>query len=300
MAQFNYNHLHYFWVVARTGSIAKAAEQLFLTPQTISGQIRTLEDSIGARLFVRSGRNLVLTDTGRLVYQYADDMFQLGSELRDVLKGAQPDGRQLFTVGIADVVPKLIAYRILEPALNLPIRLVCQEGKLESLLADLAIHKLDLVLADTPLPPSMSLKAFSHLLGSSGLSFFVAPQCADEIRGPFPHCLQGAPLLLPTANNALRRAMDLWFETEGIQPAVVGEFEDGALMMAFGQAGAGIYTAPTAIEDEIQRQYRARCIGRTEAITESFYAISAERRLKHPAVLAISDRAREALFGKSE
>lgn len=298
MRHLNYNHLYYFWMVAKEGSIARASELLYLTPQTISGQIRFLEEAVNAKLFTRVGRRLVLTEVGRMVYQYADQMYRLGSELIDVLKGRTPEGPLLFTVGIADVVPKLISYRILEPALQLgeAIRIICREGKLTDLMADLAVHKVDMVLADSPVTPTFNIRAFNHLLGDSGLSFFASKNTPAIDGKPFPRCLDRTPMLLPTDNTMLRRAMELWFEEEGISPIIAAEFEDSALAKAFGQAGAGVFTAPSAIEQEVKRQYDVRIIGRTDKVRERFYAISAERRIKHPAVVAISHTARETLF----
>lgn len=303
MRHLNYNHLYYFWMVAKEGSIVRASELLYLTPQTISGQIRFLEEAVNAKLFTRVGRRLVLSEVGRMVYQYADQMYRLGSELIDVLKGRTPEGPLLFTVGIADVVPKLVSYRVLEPALHLgeAIRIVCREGKLTELMADLAVHKVDMVLADSPVTPMFNIRAFNHLLGESGLSFFTSKsRAAAGSRRPFPRCLDRTPMLLPTDNTMLRRAMEQWFEEEGISPIIAAEFEDSALAKAFGQAGAGIFVAPTAIEQEVKRQYDVKVIGRTDKVRERFYAISAERRIKHPAVVAISHAARESLFKNEE
>jgi LysR family transcriptional activator of nhaA len=298
MRHLNYNHLYYFWMVAKEGSIIRASELLYLTPQTISGQIRFLEEAVNAKLFTRVGRRLVLSEVGRMVYQYADQMYRLGSELIDVLKGRTPEGPLLFTVGIADVVPKLISYRVLEPALRLgeAIRIVCREGKLTELMADLAVHKVDMVLADSPVTPTFNIRAFNHLLGESGLSFFTSKSKMAGARRPFPRCLDRTPMLLPTDNTMLRRAMEQWFEDEGISPIIAAEFEDSALAKAFGQAGAGVFVAPSAIEREVKRQYDVKVIGRTDKVRERFYAISAERRIKHPAVVAISHAARESLF----
>ncbi len=301
MRHLNYNHLYYFWMVAREGSIARASELLYLTPQTISGQLRSLEEAVNAKLFTRAGRRLVLTEVGRMVYQYADQIYRLGSELADVLKGRTPEGPLLFTVGIADVVPKLVSYRVLEPALRLgkAVRIICREGKLTNLMADLAVHKVDMVLADSPVTPIFNIRAFNHLLGESGLSFFAARASTVDGRTQFPRCLDGAPMLLPADNTMLRRALEQWFDDEGISPIIAAEFEDSALAKAFGQAGAGVFVAPTAIEREVKRQYDVKVIGRTDKVRERFYAISAERRIKHPAVVAISHAARESLF-KSE
>jgi LysR family transcriptional activator of nhaA len=298
MSSLNFKHLRYFWAVAANGSIARASEILHLTPQTISGQLRELEEQLGAKLFQKSGRNLVLTDTGRVVFSYADEMFRLGDELQDVLEGRIPGATLKLTVGVAMVVPKLLAYRVLEPVLRLqdPVHLVCQEAPLADLLADLSVHKLDLVLADSPISPALNIRAYNHPLGESGISFFAAAKKARNYTTGFPRSLTGAPMLMPTASSALRRMLEQWFERQEIQPVVVAEFEDRALMKAFGEADAGIFTSPTAVEDDVVAKYGVRVIGRTDDIKERFYAISAERRIKHPAVSAITETARNELF----
>ena len=298
MSSLNFKHLRYFWAVAANGSIARASEILHLTPQTISGQLRELEEQLGAKLFQKSGRNLVLTDTGRVVFSYADEMFRLGDELQDVLEGRIPGATLKLTVGVAMVVPKLLAYRVLEPVLRLqdPVHLVCQEAPLADLLADLSVHKLDLVLADSPISPALNIRAYNHPLGESGISFFAAAKKARNYTTGFPRSLTGAPMLMPTASSALRRMLEQWFERQKIQPVVVAEFEDRALMKAFGEADAGIFTSPTAVEDDVVAKYGVRVIGRTDEIKERFYAISAERRIKHPAVSAITETARNELF----
>ena len=298
MSSLNFKHLRYFWAVAANGTIAHASEILHVTPQTISGQLRELEEQLGAKLFTKSGRNLVLTDTGRVVFSYADEIFRLGSELQDVLAGRTPGVTLTLTVGVAMVVPKLLAYRILEPVLAMqePVRLVCQEAPLADLLADLSVHKLDLVLADSPMSPTMNIRAYNHLLGESGISFFAARSMARKYATRFPRCLEGAPMLMPTASSALRRMLAQWFEQKNIKPVVVAEFEDRALMKAFGEAGTGIFTSPTALENDVVSKYGVRVIGRTVDIKERFYAISAERRIKHPAVSAITETARSELF----
>ncbi len=298
MRHLNYSHLLYFWTVAREGGVARAAEVLHLTPQTISGQIRTLEDSIGDKLFRRVGRRLELTEMGKLVFKYAEEIFSLGAELADVVRNRWPRGPVVFTVGVTDVVPKLVAARILEPALSLenPIRIVCLEGKLEALLGDLAIHRLDMVLSDRPAPDGLNIRAYSHRLGESGVSFFADTASARRMRRRFPQSLNEAPLLLPTSNTVLRRSLNAWLEQEELRPDVAGEFEDSALLKAVGQASKSVFAGPTAIEAEIRRQYRVSVVGRTRAIKEAFYAISPERRLKHPAATAISEAARTDLF----
>jgi len=294
----NYHHLLYFWVVAREGSIARACERLHLAQPTISSQLRKLEKSIGEKLFKRVGRNLVLTETGQLVLRYADEIFSVGRELTDVLQG-RPAGSPLrFLVGVADVLPKLIAYRLLEPALHIaePIRVVCDEAKVDHLLTELAAHRLDIVLSDSPISPTVNVRAYSHLLGECGVCVFGATALARKLSPGFPKSLDGAPLLAPKENTALRRSLDYWFEREDIRPVTVGEFADSALLKAFGQAGVGVFAAPSAIESEICRQYRVRRIGELPDVSERYYAISVERKLKHPAVVAISEAARGELF----
>jgi LysR family transcriptional activator of nhaA len=298
MEWLNYHHLLYFWTVARLGSVSRATEELYLAQPTISAQIRTLEEALGDKLFTRVGRNLVLTEVGRTVFRYADEIFSLGRELGDTLKGRSVGRPVRFVVGITDVMPKLVAYRLLEPALRMtnPIRVVCYEDKAERLLAELATHGLDLVLADAPVGPTIKVRAFNHLLGECGVTVFAAGKLAPRYRRGFPQSLEGAPFLLPTENTDLRRSLDHWFETEKLHPLVVGEFEDSALLQVFGQSGMGLFAGPSAIESEIKRQYGVQVVGRVEAIRERFYAISVERKLKHPAVLAISDAARQKLF----
>lgn len=300
MIRLNFKHLQYFWIVAKEGSIARASKILHLTPQTISGQLSLLEESMGTKLFSKTGRNLTLTETGRLAYGYAEEIFSLGSELEDMLKNKTVGTLLPFSVGIADVLPKLIAYRLLEPALHLPepVRIVCHEDKIENLLADIAVHKLDMVLTDTPIKTSVNVKAFNHLLGECGISFFAAPALSDRLGDNFPLSLNRAPILLPTAGAAVRGALLQWFETKQIHPHVAGEFDDSALMKAFGQAGIGAFSAPTVIEQEVMQQYKVRLLGRTDEVREQFYAISTERRLKHPAVVALSDIARNRIFGQ--
>ena len=299
MEWINYHHLLYFWLVVREGGVARAGAELRLAPSTVSGQVTELERALGEKLFARSGRRLVLTEFGRVVFRYAEEIFALGRELQDALKG-RPVGRPLsVVVGVADVVPKLVARRLLDPVLKLPepIRLVCREDKPERLLADLAVHKLDMILADAPADPTVRVKAFSHLLGECGTVFLAASDLARSLRRNFPQSLNGAPMLLPTENTTLRRSLDQWFSSKGIRPRVVGEFEDSALLKVFGQAGVGAFAVPSIIADEVRRQYQVRLVGRVDAVRERFYAISVERKLKHPAVIAIGEAARTKLFG---
>ncbi|MGE0039983.1 MAG: transcriptional activator NhaR [Vicinamibacterales bacterium] len=293
MEWLNYHHLLYFWTVARAGSIARAGEELRLAQPTISGQIRALEDQLGEKLFERTGRRLVLTDVGRIAYQYADEIFGLGREMLDTLKD-RPTGRPVrLQVGVADEVSKTVAYRLLAPALDLPepVHLVCREGRPDALVAALATHHLDLVIADQPLASSVKVKAFSHQLGASSLTVFGAPRLAAAARRGFPDSLNGAPMLLPADGAPLRRALDQWFDQRGVRPRIVGEFDDSALANTFGQFGRGLFVAPTAVAAEIARQYGVRPAGRIPEVGERYYAISIERKLKHPAVVAISEAA---------
>ena len=296
--KLNLKHLRYFWSVASHGSIARAAEALYLTPQTISGQLRELEEQLDTKLFRRDGRQLVLTETGRMVFSYADEMFRLGLELQDVLTGRTPGSAITIKVGIAMVVPKLLTYRVLEPVLQMPdpVSLVCHEAPLVDLLADLSVHKLDVVLADSPVSPALNIRAYNHPLGESGISFFGVADKAEELREGFPQSLDGVKMLMPSVGSNLRRSLENWFERYAIQPVVVAEFEDRALMKAFGERGSGIFTSPTAVEQDVTSKYGVDVIGRTEEITERFYVISPERRIKHPAVTAITEAARSRLF----
>ncbi|MFB3776304.1 MAG: transcriptional activator NhaR [Bryobacteraceae bacterium] len=301
MEWLNYHHLLYFWMVAREGSIARACKTLHLAQPTISGQLRLLEENLGEKLFARAGRGLVLTETGRVVYRYAEEIFGLGKELQSVLKG-KTKGRPLrLHVGISDWVPKLVAYRLLQPAMALPepVHLICQESAPERLLAGLSEHQLDVVLSDAPVTSLTRVKAFNHLLGACGVTLFAAPALAGRYRDGFPASLDGAPVLLPVEGCTLRRSLDQWFDSHGIRPQLVGEFQDSALLKTFGQAGAGIFAAPSVIEKEIVDNYQTELVGRLDAVTERFYAISVERRIRHPAVLAISDAARDNLFASA-
>jgi LysR family transcriptional activator of nhaA len=302
MDWLNYHHLLYFWMVAKEGGISRASEKLHLAQPTLSSQIRKLEKAMGVQLFDRVGRSMVLTDTGQTVYRYADEIFTLGRELSDTLKGLPGKDTVQLAVGVPDVLPKLVVYQLLRPALDMEekVQLVCYEGKLHDLLGELALHRLDVVLADSPLTPAVHIRAFNHLLGESGVSIFANAELAKKYKRGFPGSLHGAPMLLPTQNTTLRRALEQWFDANEIRPHVVHEFEDSAVLKVFGQHGEGLFASPTAIENEVSRQYRVRPVGRIEEIKEQFYAISVERRLKHPAVVKISDAARTTLFGAGE
>lgn len=297
----NFRQLQYFWTVARTGSIVRASEQLNLTAQTISGQISLLEQSMGTDLFRKVGRQLELTEAGRQALPYAEQIFQLGHELETLLR-AQPGQQPLaFRVGVADVVPKSIVYRLLAPTLDQaePLRISCREDKLERLLADLAIQRLDLVISDSPMPSHLDVKGFSQKLGECGISFFATPELAARYPGPFPECLHNAPLLIPGPETVVRSRLLRWLGELHITPRIVGEFDDSALMQAFGQSGRGVFIAPSVIAEEVCRQLGVQTIGQTEAVSESFYAISVERKVSHPGVKAITEGARRELFSAS-
>ncbi len=298
----NYKHLLYFMQVAKAGSVMRASEQLHVTPQTISGQIQLLEERLGSALFSKSGRGLVLTEAGRLALGYAQDIFSLGAELEQAVH-EHPNSRPAleFRIGVADALPKPIAYRLVEPATRMeePVRLVCREWKLDSLLAELALHRLDLVLSDAPIPASVSIKAFSHQLGASGQSFFASAQLAQQLHGEFPACLEGAPVLMPADDSAAGQKLRDWFQTREIHPHVVGEFDDSALAMEFGSRGTGIFVGPTVLADEICRQFGVTVLGEADGISVAYFAISVERRITHPCVIAITRSARQALFAGS-
>jgi len=296
----NFKHLYYFWVTARAGGIMRAGEQLHTTPQTLSGQIKLLEDWLGRKLFRKVGRQLELTEHGRLALGYADQIFSLGQDLESTLRqvrGAQT--RLDFRVGVADSLSKSVAYRLLEPALQIaqPVKLLASEGKFDDLLAQLALHRLDLVIADEPMPKRVSVKAFNHALGHSALSFFCAARLASRVQGEFPACLDGLPMLVPGATTSVRRQLEGWFAKHHLAPVLVGEFDDAALMKAFGSEGQGVFMAPTVLEDETCAQFGVTVLGRTDELVEEFYAVSVQRRISHPCVLAITDAARGQLFG---
>jgi LysR family transcriptional activator of nhaA len=302
MRHLNYNHLQYFWTVVREGSIAKASEALHLTPQTISGQLKLLEEAIGEPLFHRVGRGLVPNETGQTVYQYADEIFLLGAELTQRVKSRDHAAPLTVHVGVVNSIAKLISYRIIEPALHLEeqLKVVCTEGRLEALLGELAVHRLDLVVSDRPVPTGLNVKAFNHELGKSHIGFFAQPRNAAHLARRFPESLHNADMLMPAHSNALRRTLDDWFDQVGVVPRVVAEFDDSALLKAFGEAGTGIFPAPSAIMEQIERMYHVRQIGIAEEVTESYFAISPERKIKHPAVMSITETARKQLFAGSQ
>lgn len=298
MGWLNYHHLLYFWSVAKHGSVSRACEELHLAQPTISGQIRSLEQSLGEKLFVKSGRQLVLTEVGRIVFRYAEEIFALGREMTTAIKGGDTGRPVKLMVGVADSVPKLLTARLLETALKLPqpVQLVCWEDKLDRLLAELAIHTLDLVLADIPVPAGVKVQAFNHVMGESTVTLFATKPLARKHSRNLPASLDGAPFLLPSRNATLRRSMDDWFHSQGIRPVIRGEFDDSATMKSFGQAGHGIFPGSTVMEREIKRQYRVEVLGRVPTLKQQFYAITVERKLKHPAVVAIFDAARKKLL----
>ena len=295
----NYKHLHYFMHVAKSGSVTRASEQLHLTPQTISGQIQLLEEFLGNALFAKSGRGLVLTETGRLVLGYAEEIFGLGAELEEAARDGSHHGRPLeFRVGVADAVSKSIACRLIEPATRLPerVRIVCREWKLDSLLAELALHRLDLVISDAPIPEAVNVRAFNHRLGASGVTFFVASRLFEHYAGTFPQCLDGAPLLMPSEDSAIGRKLLSWFRARSLRPTVFGEFDDTALAKEFGRRGAGIFVGPTLLTGEIEKQFNVKAIGVAADVLIEFFAISVERRVTHPCVIAITQSARNEFF----
>lgn len=293
----NYHHLHYFWMVAREGTIARAAEKLRLTHPTVSTQIKVLEDAIGEKLFERQGRRLVLTEVGHVVNRFAEEIFSLGREMLDTVKGRPTGKPPRLVIGVADSVPKLLVGRLLEPMRELaqPPHIICREDRPERLLAELAVHMIDVVVSGSPAPIGSGIKVWSHLLGECGVAFFAAPALGISRRS-FPRCLDGAPMVLPTANAVSRRALEEWFDSLKLRPNVVAEVEDSALLKTLGQAGWGVFPAPSAIIDSVQEQYRVAAIGTTEEVRERFYAITAERKIKNPSVVAIQEGARERLF----
>jgi len=298
----NLKHLHYFWVAARAGGVVRAGEQLHTTPQTLSAQIKLLQDRLGRQLFRKRGRQLELTDDGRVALRYADEIFGLAGELEAALRERRAEGpRSLeLRVGVADAVAKSVAYRLLEPALNLGerVHLVCHEWKFADLLADLALHRLDLVIANEPISRRVSVKAFNHELGRSPMSFFCAPALRQRLRGDFPACLNDAPMLVQSASTPVRQQFDAWLARNGLAPRIVGEFDDSALMNAFGREGRGVFMAATVLEAEIETGFGVEVIGRSAELEEEFFAITVERRIRHPAVVAITESARSELFAR--
>lgn len=296
MSNLNYKHLRYFWMVARSGSIVKAAEQLHLTPQSISGQLTEFADTLGVELFRKVGRRLELTETGSRVLRHAEDIFSAGDALLDVVRDQAATQVSIFRVGVSDSVSKAVACRLVAPALTLdePTRLVCREGRLAALLADMAVHRLDLIITDRAMPSHLSVRAYSHLLGESELGVFCTAALADTLTGPFPECLNNAPLLLPGEDVAVHSRLMQWLHTHVPRLRVVGDFDDSAMINAFGQTGAGLFFAPAAIAENICAQYGVIMLSTIPALREQVYAITTERRISHPATQAIREAARAA------
>lgn len=298
MQWLNYHHLLYFWTVARTGSIVEASQELMLAPPTISSQIRDLEEQLNCKLFQRKGRHLVLTDVGERAFSYANEIFSLGRELVNVVQDRPGDRPLRLVVGVEEAVPKLVAREILKPAFQLgqAVHVICREGAADRLLGELANYHLDIILSDQPARPTVRTKVFSHPLGECGVTFFGSPDLAAKLRDGFPRSLHGAPALLPTDRTALRKALDRWFYSLSIKPMIVGEFDDSALTKVFGSEGFGFFAVPTIIAAEIAARYSVEAIGEVSDVHERFYAISVERKLRHPAVVAITQAARSGLF----
>lgn len=302
MAALNFKHLRYYWMVAKTGSIAKAAEQLHLTAHAISGQINEFEETLGVELFRKAGRNIELTEAGRRILNYADTIFNTSDQLLDELRDQMATRRRTLRIGIADAVPKIIAYRLIQPALTLeePIRINCREGRLDLLLGELALHKLDLIIADRPLSPGSNVRAYNHLLGECGLTVFATSALARQYKGTFPQNLDKAPFLIPGEDVTIQARLLRWFEEQHLRPTIIGEFDDGALMKAFGSSGAGFFVAPSAMQREICLQHNVVAVGDIPAIMEQIYVITTERRLSDPAIIAISQTAKNTIFGQAD
>ena len=298
MDWLNYHHLLYFWTVAKEGGVSAAAEALHVSQPTVSAQLRSLERSLGQKLFERHGRHLTLSTRGEAVFRYADEIFSLGRELLQTVKGDPQAAPRRFRVGVSDALPKITTYRLLEPALVMQpaFRLHVRIDKTERLLGELAIHALDLVLADAPMTPSLRVRAFNHMLGETSVSIFGTAELARTVRRGFPRSLHGAPMLLQTTNTAVRQSLDQWLDVHGVEPQVVGEVEDMAMLQTLGEHGLGLFAAPTVVRTEICRRYHVTCVGELEKVREKFYAISVERRITHPAVRVIADQAKRRLF----
>ena len=299
MEWLNYHHLLYFWVVAKEGSIVRASQELHLAHPTISGQIHRLEAVLGEKLFARSGRNLVLTESGRIAFRYADEIFALGREFQDTLKGRSVGQQVRLVVGVSDVLAKSIVHRILEPAFQLQdrVRIICREARsADAFMGELAVHAIDVVLADAPAGPGTPVRTFSHPLGDCGSSFFAAPKLARAHRRGFPGSLDGVPLLLPSSDSTFRRVLDEWFQSHDIRPEIVAELDDLALASVLGEVGLGVFAAPDVIANELRQRYALELVGRAKDIRQRFYAISVERKIKNPAVAAICEVARKRIF----
>lgn len=301
MEWLNYHHLLYFWTVAREGSVARASQELGLAQPTISGQIHALERALGQKLFARSGRNLVLTETGQVAYRYAEEIFTIGRELQATLKGGPGGTPTRFQAGLVDVIPKLVAYRLLQPALRTEteLRVIARDGKPDRLMADLSIHALDLVITDQSIAPTIKVKAYNHLLGETPVTVFAAPRLYAKAAKDFPASLADVPMLLPTENTQLRRELDEYFAQQGIRPRIAAEFEDSAVLKTFGEQGEGVFVAPSIIEDDVKERYRVKVVGRLAAVKERYYAVSLDRKIRNPVVQAIIEHARREVFGRA-
>lgn len=299
MEFLNYHHLRYFWMVAREGGLTKAAAKLHVSQPTISAQIQALEGVLGEKLFRRAGRYLVLTDTGQQVLGYADEIFSIGQDLLNSVK-QQPTSRPLRVyLGVADALPKLVTYRIIEPIFHLPkpVQVSCWETKVSDMLVELSAYRLDLVLADEPASSGVATNVFNHFLGACGVTFCAAPQLAAKLRRGFPKSLNGAPALLPMSNSGLRRSLEKWFHATGVRPRLVGEIEDPAFVQTLALQGLGFMTVPTLVAKELVARFGLRRFGQTNECQQQYYAITAERKLTHPAVLAITSKAKSPLSG---
>jgi len=293
----NLKHLFYFWKVAKHGGVVRASEAIHISPQTLSGQIKLLEDRVGTALFKRQGRSLELTEAGKLAFGYADEMFTLGAELDQVLR-QYPHGHAIeFRVGVSDALPKSLAYRLLRPAIRLetPVRIVCREWRLDRLLAELALHRLDLVISDTPVPVNVDVKAYSHKLGESAVTFMAHPKLARKSRLAFPKNLEQLPLLLPGEDSAMRKAINDWLNQQQLRVSIAGEFDDAALMAAFGREQVGAFPIPSALANEYSREGALVPLGSADMVKINYFALTVKRRSTHPCVLAITAEATRSL-----
>lgn len=282
---FSYRHLYYFWVVAKEGGMARAADRLGMAVQTISTQVRELERALGHTLLEPAGRGLSLTEAGIAAMRQAEQIFQLGERLPDLLRDTVGKPAMRLTVGVADSLPKLVVLHLLQPVLKAPrLRLVCHVDEYADLLGDLALHRLDVVLADKPVPPNPNLKVYSHPLGSSTLAWYAPPALAAAAQRGFPQSLARVPVLLPTIHASVRGRLDQWFERQGVRPDVVGEFEDSALLKTFGASGLGVFPAVTLVHDDLVARYGVKRIGGCDGVEEQFFAIGTEKRVRHPLV----------------
>lgn len=298
MEWLNYHHLLYFWTIMHEGSLTSACAKLRLSPSTVSTQVGKLEEMLGGKLFRRVGRDLEPTDLGRLIFRYANEIFSIGREMMDTVRGRAGINPLVLKAGVINALPKLIACKLLEPAMRLSERthMVCHQDKQDRLLAELAVHNLDLVLSDSPVRKRVSVKVYNHFLGECGIVFFASKKVSSEYQPRFPESLDAAPMLLPLDMTTLREGLERWFESLHLKPMIVAEFEDSSLVEKFGQNGYGIFAAPSVIENEVQRQYDVAVVGRTDAVRERFYAISCERVIKHPGITAITKAARAGFF----